>query len=116
MMLGRVGTSRLVAEKFGKGKSFDKSYFLHLCEIYMRNEKRIFDMVATHRPLNTARAVIKFVVEKDVIDFSKYQGMDASISGIISGVGGHIYYQPLLNAVTQMVQDERDRREKEGAL
>lgn len=116
MMLGRVGTSRLVTAKFGKGRFFDKSYFLHLCEIYMRNEKRLFDMVATHRPLDTARAVIKFVVEKEVIAFSEYQGMDASISGVISGVGGHIYYRPLLNAVTQMAQDERDRRIKEGAL
>lgn len=110
MILDRTGTARAVEGRFGTGKTFDRATFLHLCEVYLRNHKPLYDQVMTTPSHVVARALVKYVVETDAIEQDGNERMSASVRGIISGMGGHIYYRPVLDSVQRLVVRERNRR------
>ena len=110
MMLGKVGTSKAVVRKFYQNGTFDLEYFKHLAEIYLKNERMLYDSVHSKTPAEqVAVLAIKYVVAKDAIEQDQAEPITPSIMGIRDGVGGREIYNLLVEKITWMV--ERIRHE-----
>lgn len=109
MMLGISGTRDAVREKFCADDTFNSDYFLRLIDIYLRNERMLYD--AVHSEMDTKQVAImgiKYVVMKDAIEQDQVEPLVPSVKGIKAGVGGRLIYDWLISKVMLMVEEMRD--------
>lgn len=111
MLYDRTFTQRVVMEKFGTADKFDRSYFMHLVELHIRNDKDLYDRVHSDEQLAPlCRDVCRRVVWQNCVDFDEYPDCTGVVyAGIVAGVGGHSYMAHLTRQVISVLERERNR-------
>lgn len=109
MIIDTTITRRLVSDRWGSGVKFRKREFVDGCADTLATSERIRAMLHTHPTNIIARELVREYAEGRILEQGRVVPLRLSVNGIISGVGGHKYYRPMLELVQQMVTDERSR-------